>query len=125
NSHINSCDRTIDGTDGGAFYATNPQYATLSGTAAGRDLLVDSLKGLFVYTCTAPTTKSYAGFGQINWHLSSAATITTGLRVTHENKNNYYSKYVGTDSVLAGDIAAGSFGATPAQISAAQAIRNG
>lgn len=123
NSHINSCDRTLDGSDGGAFYATNPQYATLSSSAAGENLLVDSLKGLFVYTCTAPTTKSYAGFGQINWHLTSEATITTGLRVTHEKKDNFYDKYVIDDSPLLGVIAAGGTGATAAQITAAEAVR--
>jgi len=123
NSHINSCDRALTGTDAGAFYATNPQYATLSSSAAGEDLLVDSLKGLFVYTCTAPTTKSYAGFGQINWHLTSEATITTGLRVTHEDKDNFYDKYIVDNSALPAAIAAGAFGASAAQIAAAQALR--
>jgi iron complex outermembrane receptor protein len=123
NSHINSCDRTLTGGDGGAFYATNPQYATLDSNSAGQNLLVDSLKGLFVYTCTAPTTKSYAGFGQVNWHLTSDATITTGFRVTHEEKDNFYDKYISQDSPLLGVIAAGGTGASPAQIAAAEAVR--
>ncbi|HTY48121.1 MAG TPA: TonB-dependent receptor [Steroidobacteraceae bacterium] len=122
NSHVNSCDRNIYGADAGAFYASNAQYAALA-DPVGQDLLVDSLKGLFYYTCTAPTTKSEAAFGQVNWHLSDAATLTTGVRVTHENKDNFYDKFVVDPSGLAAGVAAGDFaGASAAQLAAAEGI---
>ena len=124
NSHINSCDRSVYGADAGAFYATNAQYAALAGDI-GEDLLIDSLKGAYYYQCTSPNTKSYAAFGQVNWHLSDAATLTTGLRVTHENKNNTYSKYLVDSSSLAADLAAGEFSnASAAQIAAAKGVLN-
>ena len=124
NSHINSCDRSIYGPAAGAFYANNAQYATLAAAGAvGQQLLSDSLNGEFVYTCTAPTTKSYAGFGQVNWHFTDAGTLTAGVRVTHENKDNYYQKYVGTNAPLARNIAAGVYADADASlISAAQGV---
>jgi iron complex outermembrane receptor protein len=123
NSHVNSCDRTLYGTDGGAFYASNAQIATLAGPI-GKDLLQDSLRGLFVYTCTDPSTESEAGFGQANWHLTDKATLTLGARATHESKDNDYHKYLAANSQLLTNIAAGAYtGATAAQLTAAQAIR--
>jgi iron complex outermembrane receptor protein len=124
NSHIHSCDRSIYGADGGAFYATNAQYAALSGPV-GRDLLADSVNHLFVYTCTDPRTISAAGFGQVNWHITDKGTLTVGGRATNEDKHNDYLKTVAIDSPLAANITAGAYpGATAAQLSAAQGIRS-
>jgi len=123
NSHINSCDRSLYGADGGAFYSSNAQYAALSGPI-GRTLLQDSLRNLFVYTCTAPQTISAAGFGQLNWHVTDRGTITVGGRATNEDKHNHYSKFVYGDSSLLSNIAAGDYtGATAAQLNAAKGIR--
>jgi iron complex outermembrane receptor protein len=124
NSHINSCDRSLYGSDAGAFYASNAQYAALN-SSANRSLLSDSLNHLFIYTCTDPRTVSAAGFGQLNWHLTDQATITTGVRATNEDKHNDYEKFVFTDSALLGNIAAGTYtGASAAQLTAAQGIRS-
>jgi outer membrane receptor protein involved in Fe transport len=38
--------------------------------------------------------KSEAIFGQANWHFSDELTLTTGLRFTHENRNNTASSFV-------------------------------
>ena len=139
------------GNDAGAWFASNSQYATLDATPAGQLLMEDSLANTsMAYNAPAGQqtieNKSGAAFAQANWHLTSDLTLTTGARLTHENRTNVSSSYVinpGDGGDLANfssgttaqrDAAAAKyFGAgrtyaslTPAelaQVSAAQAIR--
>jgi iron complex outermembrane receptor protein len=123
-SEVTAHDRNKSGQDGGAFYATNAQYATLNTTPVGRQLLRDSINGLFVGTDGHPDASSHAIFGQLNWHVDNRATVTLGLRRTTENRTNDYSNFVVQDSPLLSNIAAGGYaGASNAQLDAARAIR--
>jgi len=40
-----------------------------------------------------PQTKSYAAFGQVDWHITDALTLTAGLRYTHEKKDGVFSRF--------------------------------
>lgn len=123
-SAVNSNSRTLSGADAGAFNATDAQYATLSATPVGRQLLTDSIKGLYTNSATHPETTSNALFTQGNWHIDDKTTLTLGLRRTVEKRTNDYSKWIETDSSLLANIAAGVYkGATAAELSAAQALR--
>ncbi|MCB5185490.1 TonB-dependent receptor [Methylobacillus gramineus] len=77
--------RASYGSDAGAFFATDVQYNAL---IANRGLLQQSLNGVRLNTRFTPETDSFAAFGQVNWHLTEKATLTTGLRKTYEYKNN-------------------------------------
>jgi outer membrane receptor protein involved in Fe transport len=85
--------RKIWGSDAGAFYANAAQYNRLYADGNGRTLLQNSLDGLYA-AYSSPTgtqaivNKSAAVFAQANWHLSEALTLTTGARITHENRTN-------------------------------------
>ena len=84
-AHVYSDDPTSFGADGGAFNASNAQYAALSAPKyAG--LLRDSQDGVYRSYVLEPETTSLAAFGQLNWHLDDKTTITAGLRETHEHK---------------------------------------
>jgi len=45
----------------------------------------------FSFTAFEPDTKSWAGFGQVEYDLSPSLTVTGGLRYTHDGKNMYQS----------------------------------
>jgi iron complex outermembrane receptor protein len=122
-SRVSSTSRTLYGIDSGAFYATNPQYASLGTSPAGRALLQDSLKGVFLTTETRPTTDSYALYGQLNWNISDRAKLTLGVRDSYEDKDNIINKRLATAGV--GLDPANYAGSTATQISNAQAIRDG
>ena len=123
-SKVNSLSRSLYGADGGAFYATNAQYASLTATPVGRLLLTDSLRGLYVTSYSLPETSSKAIFGQANWHYTDKATLTFGLRQTMETRDNAYAKQLVTDSPLLANIAKGIYtGATAAELNAAKAVR--
>ncbi|HEY3697695.1 MAG TPA: TonB-dependent receptor [Spongiibacteraceae bacterium] len=76
------------GADAGAWYATPAQYNLLDNANGGRDLLVNSLKGLDKSQTQSVRNDSEAIFVQANWHLSDPLTLTTGLRLTQENRKN-------------------------------------
>lgn len=85
--------RKIWGSDAGAWFANGPQYKDLYADANGRNLLLNSLDGLsMAFNSPAGTqhivNKSEAAFAQANWHLTDALTLTTGARLTHENRSN-------------------------------------
>ena len=87
------------GTDAGAWFASNSQYATLDATAAGQLLMRDSLANVsMAYNSPAGQqtieNKSAAVFAQANWHFTDRLTLTTGARLTHENRTNVGSSYV-------------------------------
>jgi outer membrane receptor protein involved in Fe transport len=82
------------GADAGAWFANDDQYAALSKTAAGRLLMVNSLKGLNKASTQSVRNKSLGIYGQADWHFTEQLTVTTGLRFTHENRKNSGSNYV-------------------------------
>lgn len=121
-----STGRTLYGQDSGAFSSGNGDYNLLYSTAAGRQLMQASLENVLVTNRITPDTKSYAVFGQANWHFTDRGTLTFGARETYEDKTN-------TDTSSA-DLINGSslnnlatlgqgLGATPLQIASANNIR--
>jgi len=112
------------GTDAGAWFASSSQYATLDATAAGQVLMRDSLANASL-AYNSPSgqqtivNKSGAVFAQANWHLTDRLTLTTGARLTHENRTNVSSSTVVNpgDGVDLADFTSG----TPAQQDAAAA----
>jgi iron complex outermembrane receptor protein len=121
-----STSRTLYGQDSGAFSSGNGDYNLLYSTAAGRQLLQSSLQNVFVTNKITPDTKSYAVFGQANWHLTDRGTLTFGARETYEDKTN--------TSTAAADMVDGaplnnltnlgqSLGATQLQINSANNVR--
>lgn len=118
--------RNLYGADAGAFFANNAQYAALynSGSAAGRLLLKDALNNVYATNNQLSSTDSKAWFGQINWHLTDKADLTTGLRYTREKRGNSIAKSnTFYDGSALTPLAA--TGATQAELDAANAIRNG
>ena len=83
-----STGRTLYGQDSGAFSSGNGDYNLLYSTAAGRELLQASLENVLVTNKITPDTKSYAVFGQANWHVTDRGTVTFGARETYEDKTN-------------------------------------
>jgi iron complex outermembrane receptor protein len=75
-----------------------------------------ALDGYATLNHSDPRTKSYAGFGQANWHVSEALSFTGGLRFTHEDKIGDFSQVVTNAPDLSG--------LSPALATAALAIRN-
>lgn len=63
-----------------------------------------------------PRTKSYAAFGQADWHITPALTLTAGLRFTHEDKQGAFSRAPVPSGL---DLS----GLTPDQLAAVTAIR--
>ena len=139
------------GGDAGAWFASTAQYNTLDSTAAGQLLMRDSLANVsMAYNSPAGQqtieNKSAAVFAQANWHFTERLTLTTGARLTHENRTNVGSSYVinpgdgadlstfGSPDATVRDAAAAKYfgsgrtyaslsAAELAQVKAAQAIR--
>lgn len=91
------------GTDAGAWFASVPQYTALNTDAAGRLLMVNSLKGLNKASTQSVRNQSIGIYGQADWHLTEQTTLTTGLRFTHENRKNSGSNYI-VDNGAGGDL---------------------
>lgn len=99
-SDNNENSRTRYGADAGAWNATAAQYNCLySGTSCpggltnsannigeGRDLLRDAYEGLYRNTLTSFENQQNAAFGEVKWHLTEPVTLTTGVRVSHEDR---------------------------------------
>jgi iron complex outermembrane receptor protein len=97
----NSADyRRSWGTDAGSWFASNAQYGRLDvavnpdgSVSGGRYLLRNSLAGLAM-SWNSPSgvqiieNESAAVFGQANWNLGRRFVLTTGARVTNENRTN-------------------------------------
>jgi iron complex outermembrane receptor protein len=121
-----STGRTLYGRDSGAFSSGNGDYNLLSSTVAGRQLLQPSLANVFVTNEITPDTRSYAAFGQANWHLTDRATLTLGVRETYEHKTN--TSTVSADFIDGSPLdnlatLGQSLGATALQIASAKNIR--
>ncbi|MBW8777962.1 MAG: TonB-dependent receptor [Burkholderiales bacterium] len=90
------------GNDAGAWFASNAQYGRLDADGAGRDLLRNSLANVKA-SYNSPTgvqdirNKSAAIFAQANWHLSDALTLTTGARITREDRRNTGTSRITSD----------------------------
>ena len=87
------------GNDAGAWYASPSQYTTLDATAAGQLLMVNSLANVnMAYNSPAGQqtidNRSAAVYAQANWHFTDALTLTTGARLTHENRQTTDSSYI-------------------------------
>lgn len=76
------------GSDAGAWFATALQYNTLDTDGAGRELLRNSLDGLNKGAAQWVRNRSTAIYGQADWHFTPAVTLTTGLRLTREDRRN-------------------------------------
>lgn len=110
------------GNDAGAFFASNAQYNRLNGTATGRQMMAASMRNVLYNQNVVPATDSYAGYGQINWHVTDDATLTLGLRNTFERRENTgWSRNIGGSDL---DALGASIGATAQNISDAKAIRS-
>ncbi|MCE4553995.1 TonB-dependent receptor [Roseateles cellulosilyticus] len=90
------------GNDAGAWFATTAQYNRLDANGAGRDLLRNSLANVKA-SFNSPTgvqdirNQSAAIFAQANWHLSDTLTLTTGLRLTNEDRRNAGTSRISSD----------------------------
>ena len=87
----------IYGGDAGAWFATPTQYANLDrvgllpdgGLSGGQLLMQNSLNGVWKNENRQYIdNESAAIFAQANWHISDPLTLTTGLRLTYENRKN-------------------------------------
>lgn len=52
-----------------------------------------ALNGFEANATSNPETKTLAAFGQGNWHVTDALTLTAGLRFTHEKKSGSFEQY--------------------------------
>jgi iron complex outermembrane receptor protein len=90
------------GNDAGAWFASAAQYSRLDADGAGRDLLRNTLANVKT-SYNSPTgvqdirNKSAALFAQANWHLSNELTLTTGARLTREDRRNTGTSRVTSD----------------------------
>ncbi len=87
------------GLDGGAYYASPGQYSTLDADAPGQLLMQNSLSNLqMAYNSPSGLqlidNKSEAIYAQANWHLTDKFTVTTGARLTHEDRQSTDSSYI-------------------------------
>ena len=87
------------GNDAGAWYASPSQYTTLDANAAGQLLMENSLANVsMAYNSPAGqqtiANRSAAIYAQANWHFTDALTVTTGARLTHENRQTTDSSYI-------------------------------
>jgi outer membrane receptor protein involved in Fe transport len=89
--------RAIYGSDAGAYDANAAQYAALDATPAGIELMQNSLNGVRAYGVASNFNRTEAAFGQINWHLASPLTLTTGIRLSGEDRHTSQNKGVSYD----------------------------
>ena len=82
---------------------------------ANTDLALTNFQGT---SFSDPQTRSYAAFGQADWHITSGLTLTAGLRFTHEDKKGSYWRAPVAGSGL--DLS----GLSAEQLAAITAIRN-
>lgn len=124
NAEVYSDDPSYYGPDAGAWNASNSQFTTLIGSAAGRGLLRASLDGVYQSSVTDAKVNSKAAYGSIDWHLTDKANVTTGLRYTSETKTNKLRQELDRAGENLDTLGA-TLGATAGEISAAKAVRAG
>jgi len=74
-----------------------------------------ALDGFTAASYSEPVTKSFAGFGQIDWKVTDSLTLTAGLRYTHEKKSGVFEQWWTGGNDLSG--------LTPVQQATANALR--
>jgi iron complex outermembrane receptor protein len=77
------------------FAAWNLPASTPAATLA---TLTQALTGIEADSYSDPRTKSYAAFGQADWHITDALTLTAGLRYTHEDKQGSFTRFLAPNS---------------------------
>lgn len=87
------------GNDAGAWFASAAQYGRLDTDNNGRLLMQDSLDRMkMAFNSPAGLqdieNRSYAAFGQVNWHIYNAFTLTLGARATKEDRRNFGATYL-------------------------------
>lgn len=102
--------RTRYGDDAGAFYASDAQYNNLVANGAGQALLRDSLNFAYKGPYALVKNESTAIFGEADWHLNDAFTLTTGARITQEERNTSLTSLV-FDAGIGADLT-NAFGGT-------------
>jgi iron complex outermembrane receptor protein len=101
---------------GADFAAWNLNPATVPAATIANTAL--ALNGFEADSYSDPTIKSYAAFGQLDWHITDDLTLTGGLRYTHEDKDGSFTRYqIASSGVNLATL-------TPAQAAAVTAIRN-
>jgi len=130
NAEVYSDDPSYYGADAGAWFAKAGQFKTLvanttpSLRAAGRELLRASLNNVYQSSVTDATVNSFAVYGQADFHLTEKATLSVGVRDTEETKTTKIATQLdrpGENLTNLGTL----YGATDAQVAAAQAVRAG
>ena len=74
------------GSDAGAWFANATQYNALDADGNGRSLLVNALDGMRKAGYEHDLKKSAAWYGQGEWHLGDALGLTTGVRLSYEER---------------------------------------
>jgi hypothetical protein len=82
------------GSDAGAWFASTTQYNTLKTTGNGQRLMSDSLNNVATSNPNLIDNKTAALFGEAKWHITEPLTLTTGVRVSNENRENQTSKFI-------------------------------
>jgi iron complex outermembrane recepter protein len=124
NARVYSDDPSYYGQDAGAWFASAGQFTTLIANAAGRELLRKSLDGVYNSRVTDARVQSLAAYAQADWRFADGFTLTGGVRQTHEKKTNRVSHELDRPGENLATLGA-TLGATPAQVAAAQAVRDG
>jgi len=96
--------------------AYGPAAALWNLPAANQVIANAALNGFEVNSTSTPQTKSLALFGQADWNVSDAISLTVGLRYTHEKKAGDFAQF----HVAGADIS----GFSAAQQAAILGIRN-
>ncbi|WP_375397731.1 TonB-dependent receptor [uncultured Sphingomonas sp.] len=73
-------------------YKTGKDYAVWNSPTVNRALANYAYDGFESDSIIEPRTKSYAAFGQATWHVTSALSLTAGLRFTHEDKTGIFDQ---------------------------------
>ncbi len=110
NTDTNHDTRAAWGSDAGAWFASadslkidattglpvlnKGQYSLLDINTNGRTLLQDSLSRLNRVGSNHYDNTSGAVFAQTNWHFSEPLTVTTGVRLTKEDRNTTSRAYL-------------------------------
>jgi outer membrane receptor protein involved in Fe transport len=84
----------IFGSDGGAWFASDAQYASLDADSAGRSLMQDSLADLWTQGPIRSDNRSLALYGSGDWKLSESFIVNTGLRISNEERELSQSQIV-------------------------------
>lgn len=119
-----SLSRTRYGNDAGAFQASDAQYLALNNSyqdierdpitnaiirqtpiyaSIGNTLLKDSLNLAYKHTNTYVQNKSTAIYGSVDWHLSEPLTLTTGYRLSNEDRDTAQGVFL-ADNGVGGDL---------------------